>query len=184
MSCPFRVLGLSAGATARDVLDAWRKLALENHPDRGGRSEKMQVLNEAKDQCLKQIVIRDFTVSEHEYALHICRILDRKMARAGIDGIRMESDGGARIVSVKLREFYWQRAVDAMEWILLCGMGEAAFSQEVEDEVPILCKYYNDFIGRDGWTEQDHTMMTVLNSYNKLKAGGHGNFARFIGVSI
>lgn len=184
MSNPFRVLGLQSprAATtiisAQDVLRAWRKLALENHPDKtGSTGEKMQALNEAKDQCLEQIVMRDFTLSERDYALHICRILDRQMARDGITGIHMENNSGASIVRIKLREFYWKRGVDAMEWILMCGMGQAAFNQEVEDEIPILCRYYHEFIGKDSWTKEEHTIMTVLDKYDQLKAKGYGNFA-------
>ncbi len=67
-----------------------------------------------------------------------------------------------------------------MEWILRCGAGDTAFDQDIEDEIPILCKYYNEFIGPDNWGEKDHTMMTVLNKYDRIKAGGYGNFARFI----
>lgn len=28
----------------------------------------------------------------------------------------------------------------------------------------------------DAWTENDHTMMKVLNKYDKIKAGGYGSF--------
>ncbi len=63
---------------------------------------------------------------------------------------------------------------------LSCGMGDMAFDQDKEDAIPILCRYYNDFIGDEDWTEQDHTMMKVLNKYDKMKAGGYGNFARFL----
>jgi hypothetical protein len=61
-------------------------------------------------------------------------------------------------------------------------MGDAAFNKDIEDEIHIPCKYYNEFIGPDDWGEDDHTvtMMTVLNKYDMIKAGGHGNFARFI----
>jgi hypothetical protein len=63
-------------------------------------------------------------------------------------------------------------------------MGDAAFEQEIEDEIPILCKYYNEFIGAGGWEGDDHTMMKVLNKYDAIKAGGYGNFARFIGDGV
>lgn len=180
MSCPFRVLGLSAvGVSMQDVLRAWRRLALGSHPDKTGDDDgNMQALNKAKDECLEQIVMRDVTLSEREYALHICRILDRQIARAGMTGHRLENDGGVRIVSIKLREFYWKRGVDAMEWVLRCGMSDAAFNQETEDEIPILCRYYNEFIGCDDWTEEEHTIMTVLNKYEHIKAKGYGNFSR------
>ena len=72
----------------------------------------------------------------------------------------------------------WFRAVNAMEWVLHCAIGDAEFDQAVEDEIPILCRYYNNFLGQDEWSEQDHTFMMVLNRYDQIKAGGYGNFAR------
>jgi hypothetical protein len=63
---------------------------------------------------------------------------------------------------------------------LKCGIGDMAFDQDKEDEIPIICRFYNDFIKEDGWSEDDHTMMTVLNRYDKIKSGGYGNFAQFI----
>ena len=128
---------------------------------------------------MEQITSRD-PAAEVEFAQHICRVLDRKLERDGITGINLEQGGGTHIVGCKLREFYWMRTVDAMEWILHCCMGDAPFIQEIEDEIPILCKYYNEFIGPDNWGENDHTMMKVLNKYDKIKAGGYGNFERFI----
>jgi len=139
----------------------------------------MQALNEAKDECLKQIVFRDYTVSEHEYATHICRVLDRKLAREGGPELDLVH-GGQRIVGVSLREFYEFRGIDAMAWALYCAMGDSDFDQEIDEEIPILCKFYNEFIGPDQWTEDDHTMMTVLNRHDFIKAGGYGNFARVI----
>ncbi len=60
-------------------------------------------------------------------------------------------------------------------------MGDAACNKDKEDKIPILCKYYNEFIGPDDWGEDYHTMMTlaVLNKYDMIKAGGSWNFARF-----
>ena len=177
--CCFTMLGLeeSHRVTARDVLRAWRRLALENHPDKGGDDAKMHALNEAKDASLKQIIERDYHVSEHEYATHICRVLDRKLAREGGPELDLEHRG-QRIVRVSLREFYWQRGVDAMAWVLHCACGDTAFDHEIDEEIPILCKFYNEFIGEDQWTEDDHTMMTVLNRYDFIKDKGYGNFAR------
>jgi hypothetical protein len=54
------------------------------------------------------------------------------------------------------------------------------FDQTQEDELPILCKFYNDFIGEEEWSEEDHSMMMVLNKYDQVKTGGYGNFARFL----
>jgi hypothetical protein len=183
-SDPFHTLGFSSGdvPSASDVVRAWRRLARENHPDKTGDDDAaiiMQALNEAKDECLKQIVFRDYTVSEHEYATHICRVLDRKLAREGGPELDLVH-GGQRIVGVSLREFYWQRGIDAMAWVLYCAMGDSDFDQEIDEEIPILCKFYNEFIGEDQWTEDDHTMMTVLNRYDFMKDKGYGNFARHV----
>jgi hypothetical protein len=180
----FNMLGLDKNCReARDVLRAWRRLARQHHSDKTGATNDdtvMQELNTAKEQCLGQIERQGRALSEREFAQHICRVLDRSLESNGITGINMEQGGGAGIVACKLREFYWLRTVDAMDWILRCGMGDAAFSKDIEDEIPILCKYYNEFIGADEWGEDDHTMMKVLNKYDRIKAGGYGNFARFI----
>ena len=79
-----------------------------------------------------------------------------------------------------MRKFFWLRTVDAMEWVLRCVTKDREFQQEVEDEIPVLCKFYNEYIGEDAWSEEDHTMMTVLNRYDRIKAGGYGNFARYV----
>jgi hypothetical protein len=181
LKMPFQTFGLDKNCRKTDVLRAWRRLTTQYHSDKTGASDAtvMQDLNTAQEQCSEQITSRD-PASELEFAQHICRVLDRKLERDGITGINLEQGGGARIVGCKLREFYWVRTVDAMEWILRCGAGDTAFEQEIEDEIPILCKYYNNFIGPDNWSKQDHTMMTVLNKYDTIKAHGYGNFARFL----
>ena len=180
-SMPFHKLGLSASCSKKDILKAWRRLARNSHPDktRTDDSLAMQELNEARDQCLKSVIERDHAVDEQEFVLHICKVLTRKMADDCDVFIDLCPHGGDIILPI-LHQFYWIRAVDAMEWIIKCGMGDMAFDQDKEDEIPILCRYYNDFIGNQGWTEQDHTLMTVLNKYDVLKAGGCGNFARLI----
>ena len=183
----FRALGLDKDCRVeRDVLSAWRRLAREHHPDKTSAvtSVMMQELNAAKEQCLGQIEREGRALSEREFCQHICRVLDRSLKKDGVTGINLVQGGGARIVGCELRKFYWIRTVDAMEWILRCGMGDVAFSQEIEDEIPILCKYYNEFIGEDGWEGDDDTMMMVLNKYDTIKAGGYGNFARFIGDGV
>ena len=184
----FRALGLDKDCRVeRDVLSAWRRLAREHHPDKTSAVTSdvmMQELNAAKEQCLEQIACEGRALSEREFCQHICGVLDRSLERDGITGRNLVQGGGARIVGCELRKFYWIRTVDAMEWILRCGMGDVAFSQEIEDEIPILCRYYNEFIGEDGWEGDDDTMMMVLNKYDTIKAGGYGNFARFIGDGV
>lgn len=127
---------------------------------------------------VEPVVIRH-RPDEQEFVRHICGVLERKMARGGLDLEGHRLDG---IIRPKLRDFFWTRAVDAMEWILECGRGRMEFDQDKEDEISVLCRYYNDFITEDGWTEQDHTMMTVLNRYDNIKANEHGNF-KFAPVS-
>ncbi len=114
---------------------------------------------------------------EQEFVGHICRVLERKLAK---DCDLHFNFGEGGLIRPKLREFFWTRTVDAMEWILECAAGDAVFDQEIEDEIPILCRFYNDFIGEVRWSEHDHTMMMVLNKYNTIKTGGYGNFARFL----
>ena len=111
-------------------------------------------------------------MSDEEYVQHISNVLNRNLA--GVLGENRPLHG---IIQPRLLDFFRRRAVDSMEWILLCGMSEMPFDQAKEDEIPILCKYYNEFIGQDAWSESDHTMMTVLNRYDKMKEGGYGNFA-------
>lgn len=58
MRRPWRdVLSLGPGATinADDVQRAYRRLASEHHPDRGGDPAKMAELNAARDEALKEI---------------------------------------------------------------------------------------------------------------------------------
>jgi molecular chaperone DnaJ len=43
----YQILGLSRGATTEEVKAAFRRLALEHHPDRGGNAEKFKEANEA-----------------------------------------------------------------------------------------------------------------------------------------
>lgn len=78
-----------------------------------------------------------------------------------------------------LHDFFRIRGTDAMEWMLRCGIGDMDFEQSKEDEIPILCKYYNEFIGEEAWTKNEHTMMEVLKKYEAFKSGGYGNFLKF-----
>ena len=178
---PFKLLGLEETCTEHDVLSAWRRLAREHHPDKTKSSNDAQIkeLNEAKEQCLKAIICRNYTVAEQEFVSHIFRVLEQRMA----DELDLHAVfGEGSFIKPFLRKFYWMRTVDAMEWILKCVTGDMEFEQAREDELPILCKYYNDFIGEDNWSEDDHTMMMVLNRYERIKAGGYGKFAVFVNL--
>lgn len=182
---PFKTLNLSPlSASASDVLRAWRRLALKHHTDKTGAEDDgaMQALNEAKERCMEAVVARDYAASEQEFVRHICWVLGRKLASDDADLHSGLLEHGGNIIRPRLREFFYVRGVDAVEWVMMCAMGdpEVQFNADTDNEIPVLCRFYNDFIGQDDWTEHDHTMMTVLNKYGDIKARGHGNFARFL----
>jgi hypothetical protein len=175
---PFKVLGLEEDCSSADVLRAWRRLTREHHTDMSGTEDDTRItaLNDAKMQCLDAIIQRKtYTVSEQEFVSHICNILESKWFDSGLP----LDLGNGFLIRPTLRKFFFIRTVDAMVWILRCVIGDMDFDQTKEDELPILCKFYNDFVGEGGWSEEDHTMMMVLNKYDQVKTGGYGNFARF-----
>lgn len=50
-----RLLGVSPAASADDVRAAWRRLAADAHPDRGGHPARLAALTEARDLLLKSL---------------------------------------------------------------------------------------------------------------------------------
>ena len=50
----YRILGLSIGAGRKAVLEAWKRLMKEAHPDQGGSTERATALNAARDLLLKR----------------------------------------------------------------------------------------------------------------------------------
>ena len=176
----FETLGLNPdSSTEQDILRAWRRLARKNHPDKRDtlNDTRMKELNEAKEACLDAIVQRTCAVNEREFVLHIARIIEKSLEdRVGFT-INLQE---GTLIQPFLGQYMMMRAVDAMNWVLRCAMGEYDFDQAIEDEIPILCRYYNNFLGSDKWTDGDNTMMLVLNKYDEVKAKGYGNFARFL----
>lgn len=173
-SCPFQTLSISPNSTKSQILRAWRRLMLIHHPDKADPpdSPRVRELNEAKEACLEGIT--GSVETEEEFVRHINTIILKK---SGLDHRDLSS-----IIRPQLHKFMHVRAVDAMEWVLLCGIGEAPFQQSKHDEMPILCKYYNEFIGQDNWGDDQHTIMAVLDKYDDIRAKGLGNFARTIGA--
>jgi hypothetical protein len=51
----YATLGLTATATAKEVKDKFRKLAVSTHPDRGGSDDLMAKLIDARDRVLEEI---------------------------------------------------------------------------------------------------------------------------------
>lgn len=52
------VLGVSKSASREEILAAHRRLAIEHHPDKGGRQEDMARINEARDLALEELARR------------------------------------------------------------------------------------------------------------------------------
>ena len=56
---PFGVLGLPATAGPDDLRLARRRLALAEHPDRGGSADRMQAINVAYEEAMELVVARE-----------------------------------------------------------------------------------------------------------------------------
>jgi hypothetical protein len=56
---PFGVLGLPATAGSEDLRLARRRLALAEHPDRGGSADRMQAINVAYEEAMELVVARE-----------------------------------------------------------------------------------------------------------------------------
>jgi hypothetical protein len=50
---PWQVLGVSSHATRTEIEHAYKRLAFEHHPDRGGDEQAMMRINRARDQLLE-----------------------------------------------------------------------------------------------------------------------------------
>ena len=51
----YQILGVHEGATRKEIQDAFRKLALEHHSDRGGDIEKFKKIKQAYDDLKLEI---------------------------------------------------------------------------------------------------------------------------------
>ena len=49
MTNPYNTLGIGKNATEADIKSAYRKLAMENHPDKGGNADKFAEISNAYD---------------------------------------------------------------------------------------------------------------------------------------
>ena len=79
---PCQTLGIcETNANEHSVLMAWRRLALEHHPDKSGDNIKMKEINAAKDECIRINVARTSKAEEHEFVLHIVRLAEKKLER-------------------------------------------------------------------------------------------------------
>ena len=58
LSDPFAVLGLPPTADADEVRAARRRLALAEHPDRGGSADRMQAINVAFEEAMELVAAR------------------------------------------------------------------------------------------------------------------------------
>lgn len=52
------MFGIDANLEPKELKSAYRKLAIQHHPDRGGNTETMQKLNEAYELLLKHSVVK------------------------------------------------------------------------------------------------------------------------------
>jgi len=181
MACPFETLGLTPDSTESQVLRTWRLLMREHHPDKTDPANEELVLKlmQAKDECLDKINAVNHKADEQEFALFIDKILRDKM-NSQMGPEFLEGHDLTCIIKPSLGQFMWMRAVDTMEWIILCVMGKTDFDRTLDSHVPTLCKYYNTFIGEDNWGEQENTFMSILNKYDEIKSQGYGNFARLL----
>lgn len=51
---PFQVLGVGANASRAEIEEAYRRLAMKHHPDRGGDSREMARINAARQELLER----------------------------------------------------------------------------------------------------------------------------------
>jgi len=114
-TCPFKTLSISPNSTEKQVLHAWRRLMRLHHPDKAEDSLRARELNAAKDACVLKICTDSQLNLEEEFVKHINTVLQEK---SGLDFDM------SNIIRPQLHSFMHIRAVDAMEWVILCAIGE------------------------------------------------------------
>ncbi len=71
-------------------------------------------------------------------------MLERKLVK----DLDLQIDlGDWDLIKPTLCHFFFRQAADAMEWILMCVVGDMEFNQDIEDKIPNLCRFYNNLIG-------------------------------------
>ncbi len=104
------------------MLNACRQLASRYHADKTSSRDDiyMQELKQAKDECLKHVIERDYARDEQELVFHICTVLNKRMADECNMHLDLCSHGGD-IIRHTLSKFFWICTVDVMEWTLSVG---------------------------------------------------------------
>lgn len=66
MSNPYHILGVSRTSTDKEIKSAYRKLAMEYHPDKGGDERKFQEINDAYNKIKTQADRENFDRPQHD----------------------------------------------------------------------------------------------------------------------
>ncbi len=107
-------------------------------------------MNELFLQMIETVLTRQSQPDEQEFLSHINTVVKQKMVSDG--STDLEGRDCCFIIRPKLRDFMWVHAVDAIEWALMYAVGEMEFDQAKEIEIPLLCRYYNDYLKPAVWT--------------------------------
>lgn len=63
----YQILGINEGASAEDIKKAYKKLAMKNHPDRGGDTKKFQEISQAYDTLSDQNKRADYDAQRNGF---------------------------------------------------------------------------------------------------------------------
>jgi DnaJ family protein A protein 2 len=83
----YKILGLSKNASKEEIKLAFRKLAMENHPDKGGKKEKFQEIQEAyeilgNDEKRKKYDRPDMNFNDFNFFFNFNENINRQTKRA------------------------------------------------------------------------------------------------------